>query len=105
MPVVRISADQASHMLAAGEFDLVDVREPFEWARGHLPGARLVPLERFLRNPFSHLARDRVIFVCAHGLRSITAAQVALGCGLVEVYSIDGGTETWVRLGYPLELE
>ncbi len=103
MPVVRISAEQASHMLAQGGFDLVDVREPFEWAAGHLPGARHVPLERLMRDPRAHLKSDRIIFCCAHGLRSVTAAEVAQALGLAEVYSLDGGTVTWERLGFPLE--
>lgn len=90
-------------MLAEGRFDLVDVRELFEWATGHLPGARHVPLERLLRHPRSHLPRDGVIFVCGHGLRSLTAAAAAQGAGLAEVFSIDGGTERWIRCGFPLE--
>jgi len=103
VPVHHISVEQASHMLAEGGFDLVDVRELFEWATGHLPGARHVPLERLLRHPASHLPRDRVIFVCGHGMRSLTAAAVALSLGLSEIYSIDGGTEHWASRGFPLE--
>ena len=36
---------QEGSLLAAGGIDLIDVREPDEWATGHLPGARLVPLK------------------------------------------------------------
>lgn len=29
---------------AAGEYNLVDVRQPREYEMGHLPGARLIPM-------------------------------------------------------------
>ncbi len=103
MPVVSVSAEQASHMLAEGDCDLVDVREPHEWAAGHLPGARHVPLASFLRNPTQHLVQDKVMFVCAHGGRSFAAAIAAANHGMREVYNLDGGTVAWVQLGFPLE--
>jgi rhodanese-related sulfurtransferase len=103
MAVVRVSPGQASHMLAEGGFDLVDVRQAFEWSGGHLPGARHVPLAELMRHPRSHLQQDRVIFVCAHGVRSLTAGAVAEGQGLCQVFSLDGGVLAWIRLGFPLE--
>ena len=103
MPVVHLSADRACHLLAQGGIDLVDVREPHEWASGHLPGARHVPLGTFLRDPRAHLLQDRVIFVCSHGVRSLTAAAAASSLGCREVYSLEGGTVAWTRLGFPVE--
>ncbi len=104
MPVVRLSAEQASHLLAEGAIDLVDVRELHEWAAGHLPGARHVPLRAFLRDPRGHLRQDKVLFVCTQGVRSLTAAAAAVNHGCREVYCLEGGTVTWVRLGFPMEL-
>jgi len=103
MPVVRVSPDEASHLLAEGDFDLVDVREPHEWAQGHMPGARHVPLGQLMREPGRHLRQDRVIFVCGHGVRSLTAAQVAANQGLAKVFSLDGGIAGWDSAGFPVE--
>jgi rhodanese-related sulfurtransferase len=103
MPVVRLTPCEASHLLAEDDFDLVDVREPQEWVLGHIPGARHVPLGRLMREPGRHLRRDRVIFVCAHGVRSLTAAAVAAHHGYLRVFSMDGGIEEWARSGYPVE--
>jgi rhodanese-related sulfurtransferase len=105
VPVVRLSAQQASHLLAEGEIDCVDVCEPHEWVRGHVPGARHVPLRIFLRDPRGHLRQDKVLFVCAQGVRSLTAAAAAANHGCREVYYLEGGTIDWARLGFPMERE
>jgi rhodanese-related sulfurtransferase len=103
MPVRRIGPGEASHLLAEGDWDLVDVSEPVEWEGGRLPGSRHVPLGKLLRDPAGSLRQDRVIFVCAHGVRSLTAAAVAASRGLAEVCSLDGGTVGWAEAGFPVE--
>jgi len=103
MPVARVGPEEASHLLAEGDFDLVDVREPHEWALGHMPGARHVPLGQLLREPARHLRQDRVIFVCGHGVRSLTAAHVAANRGYEKVFSMDGGVDGWHSAGFPIE--
>ncbi|HEU4383030.1 MAG TPA: rhodanese-like domain-containing protein [Anaeromyxobacteraceae bacterium] len=102
MPVRRVGPVEASHLLAEGA-DLVDVREPHEWLAAHLPGARHVPLGLFLHSPGHHVRAPRTVFVCAHGIRSVTAAAVAERHGCAEAYSLDGGVLAWVRAGFPLE--
>lgn len=95
---------EAHALLAGGGVELIDVREPREWNSGHLPGARLLPLDKLRLNPAAELPRDRpLLFVCAKGGRSQTAAALAETLGLTEVYSLDGGTEAWASLGLPLE--
>ena len=103
MPVVRVGPEEASHLLAEGDVDRVDVREPDEWALGHMPGARHVPLGLLLREPDRHLRQDRVIFVCGHGVRSLTAAHVATSRGYAKVFSLDGGVDGWHSAGFPIE--
>jgi rhodanese-related sulfurtransferase len=93
---------QAQELIARGEVDIVDVREPREWRTGHLPGARLVPLDRLRASPRDSLPRDGVIFVCAAGIRSQTAAKLAEANGLTTLYNLSGGTRGWVNAGLPL---
>lgn len=58
-----------------GDFVLLDVREPEEFAAGHLEGAVNLPLGDIRRAP-EFLSRDRIIFVyCTHGGSSIQAAR------------------------------
>lgn len=97
-----LDAKEAQELIARGNFNVVDVREPREWSTGHLPGARLVPLDRLRASPAAALPRDGVIFVCAAGVRSQTAAKVAEANGLRDLYNLSGGTRGWVNAGLPL---
>jgi rhodanese-related sulfurtransferase len=100
-----IDPQQAKELMAAGQFDLVDVREPAEWSRGHLPGARLVPLDRLRANARGLLPRDGIIFVCAAGVRSQTAARLAEALGLRDLYNLTGGTRAWASAGLELVVD
>jgi rhodanese-related sulfurtransferase len=100
--VTSLSPQQAQALIANAEVDIVDVRERGEWSTGHLPGARLVPLAELRSNPQGSLLRDGVIFVCAAGVRSQTAARLAEQLGFNGLYSLTGGTRSWVRAGLPL---
>ncbi len=95
----------AWELIKTGMVEVVDVRGVEEWAAGHLPGARALPLERLRENPAGLLPRKGVIFVCAAGVRSETAARVAEQHGITEVYSLTGGTQSWARAGLPLASE
>jgi rhodanese-related sulfurtransferase len=100
--IQSLTPEQAQDLIAHGNFDIVDVREPREWSSGHLPGARLVPLDRLRRTVKASLPRAGIIFVCAAGVRSQTAAQLAEASGLTELYNLSGGTRGWVNAGLPL---
>lgn len=100
-----LSPDEVRALSDAGGVDVIDVREAHEWIGGHLPGARLVPLGTFLRDPRANVHGERVIFVCAHGLRSVTAGVAAETVGVPEVFNLDGGIMWWVARGHPLVYE
>jgi rhodanese-related sulfurtransferase len=100
--VHSISAHEAHELIARGEVEVIDVREPNEWAGGHIAGARLVPLAQFRANPKGALPRDGVLFVCAAGVRSETAARIAVGQGLTRVYNLKSGTRGWANAGLAL---
>jgi rhodanese-related sulfurtransferase len=97
-----LSPKQAVSLITEGKFDVVDVREPNEWSTGHIANARLVPLGELKSRPRDVLPRDGVLFVCARGARSMTAAKIAESLGLNELYSLDGGTYGWTSAGLPL---
>lgn len=100
-----LSPGELQALCGAGGVDLIDVREPHEWIGGHLPGARLVPLATLLRDPRASVRGDRAVFVCAHGLRSLTASLAAESAGVAEVFNLDGGVMWWVARGLPLAYE
>jgi rhodanese-related sulfurtransferase/transcriptional regulator with XRE-family HTH domain len=98
-----LAPHDAEAIIAAGGVDLVDVREPDEFASGHLAGARNVPLAELKADPKKHLKEGPTVFVCAKGVRSQTAATIAESAGWSTVYSIDGGTDGWRRANLPIE--
>jgi adenylyltransferase/sulfurtransferase len=98
----RITPREAYELIARGEVDVVDVREPREWSEGHIEGSRLVPLDRLRASPKGALPRDGVVLVCAAGIRSQTAARIAQANGLSRVYDLAGGTRAWANAGLPL---
>ena len=100
--IVSLTPHQAHQLISSGEFDVVDVREVREWSTGRLPGSRHVPLDRLRSNVKAYLPRDGVIFVCAAGVRSQTAAKLAEAHGLTRLYNLSGGTRAWTNAGLPL---
>jgi rhodanese-related sulfurtransferase len=90
-------------MIDSGEYEVVDVREGWEHARGHIPGARHVVLSQILANPHSVKFRDRTIFVCEVGERSAVASEMAVALGVQDVVNFRGGHKAWREAGLPLE--
>ncbi len=102
-PFKRVSVEEARRLIDDG-VPIIDVRELGEYQSGHLSGAKLVPLNTFLRDARKHLPSDSpVLFVCAVGQRSAVAAEMAAAVGATEVYNIEGGINAWVAKGYPIE--
>ncbi|HTE86176.1 MAG TPA: rhodanese-like domain-containing protein [Dehalococcoidia bacterium] len=102
-PFSRLNVQEAKDMLDKGDIELIDVREPHEFNSGHLPGARLIPLAT-IPNHASELDDGRpILFVCGVGQRSALAAEYAAAAGKTNLYNIDGGTEGWLKSGYPVE--
>jgi SulP family sulfate permease len=91
---------------AAGERALlIDVREPEEYERGHLPKSRLMPL-RDLVDGIGDLPPDRSIFLISRsGRRSTRAMRLLVDTGFEEVFNLKGGVLSWMARGRPLEVE
>jgi rhodanese-related sulfurtransferase len=80
---------------------MLDVREDFEWAAGHVDGAHHVPGNQ-LPERLGELAQDRpVVVVCRSGHRSALAADYLNRVGL-DAHNLGGGLVRWVRAGLPL---
>lgn len=102
--VREIPPQQAVQQQRGGAL-VVDVREPSEWARGHVSGARNIPLDDLpVQLQAGALPRDReILFICASGSRSWNAASLAQARGYQNAASVAGGTSQWARLGLPIE--
>jgi rhodanese-related sulfurtransferase len=100
-PFKRISAAEAKQMIDQG-VTVVDVRTPAEWGNGHIPQAQHVPLDSILARPRDVIKDDNVIFVCQVGQRSALAAEMAAAVGFRTLYNLEGGTDAWIKAGYPV---
>ena len=98
-PAIReITATELADRISRGDdFDLVDVREPAEWAIARIEGARLVPLAT-VRHASDDWDRSReVVLYCKAGVRSMNAAQQLLEKGFTRVTNVSGGIVSWTR--------
>ena len=101
-PFRDLTVDEIKKLVDEGR-DIVDVREDWEWNKGHVPGARHVVLNTLLANPTAQKFRDGTIFVCAMGERSAVASEMAVALGVKDVVNFRGGTKAWKDAGLPLE--
>lgn len=80
------------------DYLLVDVREPDEYQKEHIPGAILVPLMDLVRDHVKLDLPEHTFFYCHSGARSVRAAQVVMGRqsgSAGKIYSVAGGIISW----------
>ena len=80
---------------------IIDVREPEEFAGGHLPGAVNIPLADLTLIP--ELNASPLVVVCASGGRSARAAMLLESAGHLEVANLLGCTFGWMQENRPVE--
>ena len=98
VPEVDLHTFAAAH---AGGALVIDVREPQEYAAGHVPGARLIPLASLPHHAGGLPAGEPLYVICASGNRSWTAARWLAGRG-IDARSVAGGTGGWMARGLPV---
>ena len=99
---LEVSPTETAQAIADGSATVIDVREPYEWEVGRMPGTIHIPLER-LASRADELDKDHpVIFQCRAGVRSLMAAQAFAAAGF-QARSMAGGIQAWANDGRPLE--
>lgn len=89
------SNEQLMALLENEEVMVFDVREVSEYAFGHIPGARSVPLDQ-LESQFNQSAKEQEIYViCRTGNRSDLAAQQLAKAGFEKVFNVVPGMHKW----------
>jgi rhodanese-related sulfurtransferase len=101
---MEVGPERAAELIANGEVQVVDVREPYEVEAGHLAGARHIEMTRLGSEARSLNPERPVLFYCRVGARSGMAAAAFRRAG-VEAYSLTGGLLAWHAEGRPLEPE
>ena len=85
-----------------GHCHVIDVREPHEYAAGHIPGALNMPLSAFAP---SDLPKDKpVILSCRSGARTLQGLEMAQAAGRADIHThFQGSMNAWVAAGLPVE--
>ena len=93
---------QVAELMAEGEIQLIDVRQPEEHDAGRIAGDRLVVLSD-LAGAVDTIDRERpVVFYCRSGSRSAMASEAFRGAGF-DAHTMLGGLHDWNSAGLPLE--
>ena len=95
-----ITLEEAPLWLERNRPFIVDVREPTEYAAGHLPGAESIP-QADLALRLSEIPEDRpVLVVCETGRRSLGATAFLRASGCDRAINLSGGTRGWREAGH-----
>ena len=82
---------------------VVDVRRDDEWVTGHVSGAIHIPIDDLPVNMDQVPQDKKVLFICAAGVRSGLACEIAASMGYEteNLYNIEDGTPTWIAGNHP----
>jgi adenylyltransferase/sulfurtransferase len=97
-PVPHIGVKELKEKLDRGDrFQLIDVREPYEWDICRIPGARLIPLGQ-LPSRMSELdSADEIVLQCKSGARSARAVRLLQEAGFGKLSNVEGGIAAWAE--------
>ncbi|SBO42736.1 rhodanese-like domain-containing protein [Cyanobium sp. NIES-981] len=100
-PAARLSPRELADRLAAKAVHVIDVREPVEYASGHIAGSVNVPLAQLTR---TELPGGPLVLVCHSGNRSSRGLGQLLEQGHpAPVMDLEGGIPAWQQAGFPLQ--
>jgi len=102
MSIPKIAPAELQRRLQTDSAVLIDIREPAEYAREHIHGARLVPLSAIDSHDFDTEHGKVAVFTCRSGNRTAMNAARLLAKGFRESYVLEGGLDGWKRAGLPV---
>lgn len=100
-----VNPGEATLLINREEAAVLDVREPAEFAAGHIPEALNIPVAK-LGERLGELEKYRekpLIVCCAAGMRSNKACAELKKQGFAYLNNLSGGVDAWVAAGYPLK--
>jgi len=95
------SKEAKEHMDQNKDVLVIDVRTREEYQKGHIKGARNIPVDQLEKRKGS-IPRDKdLILYCQTGGRSVRAIRTLELAGYTRLYNMDEGFRGWSRAGYP----
>jgi sulfur-carrier protein adenylyltransferase/sulfurtransferase len=94
--IPEMSPRELKRRMDAGEpFELLDVREPFEYEIARIDGAKLIPLGEITERLDELRGEQPIVVHCHSGKRSAQAARLLQQRGFANVYNLEGGIDAW----------
>jgi len=100
--VIEVDPETVKSWIDQGEAQIIDVREDQELASYSLVGALHIPMSMFDVEAVPKDGHKKLVFMCAHGMRSLQVGQYLLDNNHVsEAYNMTGGVAAWAGAGLP----
>lgn len=93
--VPSVTGEELAEKLSQGKKVLIDVREPYEYAGGHIKGAVNIPMGQLGEKIRKYKADAEMYVICASGSRSSSAVGALRRAGFENVFNVKGGTSRW----------
>lgn len=99
-----ISASEATLLINRDQAKVLDVREPAEFAAGHLPDALNIPLAQLSERhqELESYKEFPLLVYCAAGGRSTRACADLRKQGFSKLHNLQGGVSAWQQAGLPI---
>ncbi len=100
----QLSPVEATLLINREDAVIIDVRDIGEFSQGHIPNARHIPLAELPKREaeLNKLKDKPLIFCCASGMRSGSAASRLKKQGFDKIYNLRGGMLEWDKAGQPI---
>jgi rhodanese-related sulfurtransferase len=100
----KASAQEVVQLINRAKTTILDVREGAEYATGHLPDAKNIPLAELGTRigELDKMKNRTIVVVCQKGNRAFGAAKVLERAGFEQVVVLEGGQAAWQTAGMPL---
>ncbi|APR06123.1 rhodanese-like domain-containing protein [Thauera chlorobenzoica] len=99
----QLSPLEATLLINREDAIVIDIRDPGEYAQGHVPNARHIPAGELARRSgeLEKWKNQPLILCCATGARSNSALQTLRQAGFDKLYNLRGGMMEWQKAGQP----
>lgn len=91
----QVSAIEAKKMIEENKIQVIDVRTPEEFNDGHIPGAKLIPLQDIEKRLDELNKEQDYLLVCHSGNRSAQAQDILVKHGFKNTYDMLQGMAQW----------
>jgi rhodanese-related sulfurtransferase len=96
---------EATLLINREDAQIIDVREPAEYATGHMPEAKNIPAGKLVERigELDKFKDKPIIVCCASGMRSSKACGELKKLGFEKLFNLSGGIDAWLGAGYPVK--